>query len=111
VRLPVVPGSPAARTLPGPDPSIDLAPLVLDSEAHRTVERDVVNNTATVTSGSRLLGVLPSGSGRIEVDQSARAVVAAERPDGAHVDEGTNVSLQLPDGALVRLQTRSRRTS
>jgi putative CocE/NonD family hydrolase len=109
IVLPVVPADPSqgTREMSLPDATADPLSLVLDYRPIWNIERDHATGRASVTMGMSWISLLPSGSGRLELAQSSRASVALERPDGAHIEEETTVSLQMDSGSEVQIETRS----
>jgi putative CocE/NonD family hydrolase len=108
IRVPVVSDAPERRReMPAPDPSVNPVPNVLDYVPRWTIERDEAANAASVTMGMSWISTIPSGGGKLVLDQSSKASVPVDRPDGAEVSEETTVDLETPSGAAVRIETRS----
>ena len=90
-----------------PDPAINRAPLSIDFTPRWKIERDLVTDTVTVTTGEQPVLLTPSREGRVDLNHTAKASVSASRPDAAKVEGETVVTLQTPSGSTVAVETRS----
>jgi putative CocE/NonD family hydrolase len=99
----VVPG-PEVRS---PEPTVNRTPLAVDFTPRWKIERDLANETVTVTTGERPILLTPSRDGRMELNHTAKASVSAGRPDAAKVEGETTVTLQTPSGNTIVVETRS----
>lgn len=98
--------------VPGPevqllDPTVNRAPLAIDFTPRWKIERDLATGMVTITTGEKPTLLTPNRDGRIELDHTARASVAAARPDAARVEGETKITLQTPSGSTVVVETRS----
>ncbi len=108
VHLPAIPGDGVAGPAPtAPDPEVNRAPLIRGFEPRWTIDRDLAGGALSVSTGSRQDIALPSG-GSFEMDHTATARVADERPDGATLEGTTAIRLELPASGPVEVETRSR---
>ncbi len=104
IQLPVVPPQPQSiesPTLrrPQPPPFSPMRPIW-------KIERNLVTGEVAVTTGEKNGFPLPQG-GRIEVDHTAIARVAASRPDGASVAGDTKIRVTAPVIGNIEVATTS----
>ncbi|MDB5107136.1 MAG: putative Hydrolase CocE/NonD family protein [Candidatus Binatus sp.] len=94
VSIPVVPIATARVDGPAMKRPAEAPPLSLMTPTWR-IERDLVNQAVSVSTGEKTSFPLPQG-GTVAVDHLASARVSASRPDDAVVEGETLFCMQLP---------------
>jgi hypothetical protein len=110
IRIPVVP--PTEDPLPEPairrpDPDVNRYPLVVDGSVTWKIERDLVEDSVTVITGSEAVMDFPWDIKVTSWKAQVRTSVSAERPDGARIDAQTNVKLHFPAAGDVEVESRA----
>lgn len=90
-----------------PDPSVNYYPLVVDGSVTWKIERDLVEDSVVVITGSEAVMEFPWGMKIDSWKSLVHTSMIADRPDSARIDAQTSIELKLHTAGDVEITTKT----